>query len=210
MAGPARTLRGKWVWLLLAAVVMAADLWTKEVFFTPLTEGRIEWVAGDWFGLTKVWNKGMMWGVLQEHGDAVLQGLRAMRVLAAVVVLGMVLSTPASSRLLLGALGLVLGGALGNIYDGFVFDRVRDFLYFDFDFDPFDPFPVFNLADSAICVGVGLLALGLMLDGKAQKRAEAEGRSAADGDGPGGEPGDAQGRKPGEGSGSVQERVVRL
>jgi signal peptidase II len=167
--GGGRTLRGKWVWILLAAVITAVDLWTKESLFTPLQEHRVEWIAGDWFGLTKVWNKGMMWGVLQDHGDLVLLGLRAMRLAAAAVVLWMILSTPARSRLLLLALGLVLGGAVGNIYDGFAYQAVRDFLLFDFDFAPFDPFPVFNIADSAICVGVGLLAIGLLLDGRHAK-----------------------------------------
>jgi signal peptidase II len=172
--GGGRTLRGKWKWILLAAVITAVDLWTKESLFTPLQEHRIQWVAGDWFGLTKVWNKGMMWGALQDHGELVLLGLRAMRLLAAAVVLLMILSTPATSRLLLMALGLVLGGAVGNIYDGFVFEAVRDFLLFDFDFAPFDPFPVFNVADSSICVGVGLLAIGLMLDGRHAKETEQE------------------------------------
>ena len=173
----ARTLRGKWVWLALAAVMVAADLWTKEVIFTPLEVGRIEWVAEDWFGLTKVWNKGMMWGVLQDHDDLVLTALRGMRVVAALVVFVMILGTPASSKLLLLSLGLVLGGALGNIYDGFAFGMVRDFLYFDFDFAPFDPFPVFNVADSAICVGVGLLAIGLLLDGRDQPSESTDGGS---------------------------------
>ncbi len=173
-AGEGRTLRGKGVWLLLALVVTAADLWTKEALFSPLAEGRVEWVAGEWFGLTKVWNRGMMWGVLQDHDDLVLLGLRMMRVVAAVVVFAMILGTPARSRLLLLALGLVLGGAVGNIYDGFAFGMVRDFLLFDFDFAPFDPFPVFNIADSAICVGVGLLAIGLLRDKPADAAAAAE------------------------------------
>jgi signal peptidase II len=171
---PARTLRGKGLWLLLAALVAGADLWTKEAFFTPLQVGRIDWIAEDWFGLTKVWNKGMMWGVLQDHDDLVLLALRGLRVVAAVVVLIMMLGTPARAKLLLLSLGLVLGGALGNIYDGFAFGMVRDFLYFDFDFAPFDPFPVFNVADSAICVGVGLLAIGLLMDGRRQKPADGD------------------------------------
>ncbi len=172
--GEGRSMRGKWVWLLLAALVIGADLWTKEALFGPQIEGRVDWVAGQWFGLTKVWNKGMMWGVLQDHSDLVHSTLRWLRVVAAGVVLIMILNTPSRSRLLLLALGLVLGGALGNIYDGFAYGKVRDFLLFDFDFAPFDPFPVFNVADSAICVGVVLLALGLLLDGRREQEAQPE------------------------------------
>ena len=160
-----RTLRGKTGWLFLALIILAADLWTKESIFGPLAEREYRWVLGEWFGFTKVWNKGMMWGALQDFSSA----LRVARMLAAVVVFAMILGTPPSARLLQTALSLVLGGALGNIYDGFVFGKVRDFLLVDLDLPGFDPFPVFNVADSAICVGVGLLALGLALDsGKAE------------------------------------------
>ena len=60
------------------------------------------------------------------------------------------------------ALGLVLGGAVGNIYDSLHYGYVRDFLKFDFGFFLFDPFPTFNVADSGICIGVGLLALQMI------------------------------------------------
>jgi signal peptidase II len=62
------------------------------------------------------------------------------------------------------ALGLVLGGAVGNVYDGFAFGAVRDFVLVDLDIPVFDPFPVFNVADSGICVGVALLATGLAFE----------------------------------------------
>jgi len=164
---PVRTLRGKLPWLLLAAVMLAADLWTKEAIFEPLQEHQVDWVLGDWFGFTKVWNTGMMYGALREFSEA----LRWLRVVAALVVFVMILSTPAQSRLLLLALGLVLGGALGNIYDGFQFGAVRDFLLVDLDVRFFDPFPVFNVADSAICVGVALLALGLLREDRSAAQA---------------------------------------
>ena len=98
-----------------------------------------------------------MWGAFQWLAPY----LPWVRVLAALVVLSMIVGTPARSRWLLVALGLVLGGALGNIYDGFAFGKVRDFLMVDLDVRFFDPFPIFNIADSAICVGVGMLALSM-------------------------------------------------
>jgi signal peptidase II len=57
-------------------------------------------------------------------------------------------------------LGLVLGGALGNLYDRLRWGSVTDFL--DFYLGP-NHFPVFNVADSAITVGAGLLILGIWL-----------------------------------------------
>ncbi len=172
MASTRRTLVGKVRWLILAVLVVALDLWSKQAVFAQLAEQQVDWIGGHWLGFTKVWNDGMMWGALQDYSVA----LRWLRVLAALVVLSMILSTPARSRLLLLALGLVLGGALGNIYDGFAHGSVRDFIMVDLDVRFFDPFPVFNVADSAICVGVALLALGLILEDR-----EVEEPSAANG-----------------------------
>lgn len=163
-----KSLADKWPWFVLAAVVLVADLWSKAAIYEPLPEyGRKLWL-GSWLGCTKVQNTGMMWGALQGFGDL----LRWLRLGAALVVVSMMRTTPARSRLLQLALALVLGGALGNIHDGFRFGFVRDFILVDFDIAYFDPFPIFNVADSAICVGVGLLAIGLFFEDRERSRAE--------------------------------------
>ena len=59
---------------------------------------------------------------------------------------------PARERWLSGALGLILGGTIGNLYDRIVFNGVRDFLYFYYI-----EWPVFNVADCCLVVGAGLL-----------------------------------------------------
>jgi len=58
------------------------------------------------------------------------------------------------------AFGLIVGGALGNMYDRWFFTDhlVRDFIYLDF----WPTFPTFNLADSCLCVGVVMLAIFLL------------------------------------------------
>lgn len=162
MPQPPRTLRGKLPWLVLAALILVADLWTKHALYEPLPATGHRMVWAPWFGFTKVQNTGMMWGAFQGTGDL----LRWFRLLAACVVIGMIAGTPARAVLLQSALALVLGGALGNIHDGFRFGHVRDFLMVDLDLRFFDPFPIFNLADSAICVGVGLLAIGMLREGR--------------------------------------------
>jgi signal peptidase II len=153
--------RGKSLALWIALGIAVADLWSKDAVFAAFPHGEPHWVAEHWFGLQPVLNPGIMWGKFPELSDY----LPWFRLVAAVVVLAMVRSTPAAARRMHVALGLVLGGALGNIWDGFSdIGKVRDFLLVDFDIPVFDPFPVFNVADSAICVGVGLLALGLLFD----------------------------------------------
>jgi signal peptidase II len=151
---------GKQLAFVIAAVIIAVDLWSKSAVFARLADGEHVWIAREWFGLTPVRNPGIMWGALPQFKDF----LPWMRVLAAVVVVIMLRGAPRHALRLQIALGLVLGGAIGNIYDGFKVGQVRDFLLVDLGFRPFAPFPVFNIADSAICVGVGLLALGLLLD----------------------------------------------
>ena len=156
------TLRGKGLAFALAAGVTGLDLWSKHAVFASLGfVGEKRWLFGtEWLGFMKVENPGVMWGQLTHWSDY----LPWVRVVAAIIVVGMLRTTPARARLMQVALGLVLGGALGNIYDGFTVGKVRDFLMVDLGFKPFAPFPIFNVADSAICVGVGLLALSMARD----------------------------------------------
>jgi len=169
-----RSMRGKTIVLVLAALILAADLWSKHVAFETQTEHRVSWVVGEWLGLTKTTNVGVMWGGFSNLGPY----LPYLRLVAALIVLIMAWSTPREARLVLWALGLVLGGALGNIYDGLTLGAVRDFIYVDLDFWIFDPFPVFNVADSGICVGVGLLALSMLGGGGATPATEPPGPGA--------------------------------
>jgi signal peptidase II len=131
-------------------------------------------VLGEWLGVTHTLNKGVMWGKFPQLADM----LPYLRTVAALIVTWMALTTPASARRILWALGLVLGGAIGNIYDGFALGAVRDFILVDFDIKYFDPFPIFNVADSAICIGVGLLAIGLIAaDGEGETSGDTEAKS---------------------------------
>jgi signal peptidase II len=143
----------------LALAIAVADLWSKAAVFASLGPRERRALFGtEWLAFMTVMNEGVMWGAFPEWGF-LLPWLRAV---AAVVVIAMLCGTHPRARLTLVALGLVLGGAVGNVYDGFALGAVRDFILVDLDVRFFDPFPVFNVADSAICVGVGLLALGML------------------------------------------------
>jgi signal peptidase II len=152
--------RGRWMAFGLAGGVAALDLWSKAAVFASLGDGQRRWIADHWLALAAVKNPGVMWGALPQ-ASALLPWLRAA---AAVVVIVMLCSTHPRARTTLVALGLVLGGAVGNVFDGFAYGAVRDFILVDLDIRFFDPFPVFNVADSAICIGVALLALGMLLE----------------------------------------------
>ncbi|MFG0320314.1 MAG: signal peptidase II [Planctomycetota bacterium JB042] len=148
--------------VLLATVVTALDLWSKHVVWErlPVEHQRIvvleDGSGGDpTFELVHHRNQGGMWGVGQSWNPWILRIVRLGAVLVIFVILA---QTPASDRWSVGALGFVMGGAVGNIHDSLRYGHVRDFLKFDFDVPVLDPFPTFNVADSAICVGVFLLA----------------------------------------------------
>lgn len=156
-----RPARGRLLAFALALAVAALDLWSKAAVFAAVGPGeRVPLLGTQWLAFTAVENRGVMWGLLPGL-HWLLPWLRAV---AAVVVVTMLLGTPPRSRMTLVALGLVLGGAVGNVYDGFAFGAVRDFVLVDLDIPVFDPFPVFNVADSGICVGVALLATGLAFE----------------------------------------------
>lgn len=105
-------------------------------------------------------NHGALFGFLREHKTAA-NGLFAMiSLLAAVaIIVWSCQKTTASDRWLCMALGLILGGTLGNFFDRLMFNGVRDFLHWNVWFD----WPVFNVADCCLVVGASLLLLQAFL-----------------------------------------------
>jgi signal peptidase II len=143
--------------LLVAVVVVIADQASKLVMLANL-EGPVE--VTPFFNLVRVWNTGVSFGLFGSAGPGapwVLSGLA----LAVVVGLGVWLFRT-DAKLVAAGLGLVIGGALGNVIDRVRFGAVFDFL----DFHAFGVhWPAFNLADAAIVVGAALLLVdGLLLE----------------------------------------------
>lgn len=104
------------------------------------------------FNLTLSWNKGVTFGLLNDHGEwmpYVLVGI-------ALIIMGLLLGWLRRARTLYAALGLgmIMGGAIGNVIDRLRYGSVVDFL--DFHIGGYHWY-TFNLADSAIVLGVGLL-----------------------------------------------------
>ena len=139
----------------LALAVVVLDQVTKAVIIAKIPLYQTIAVIKGFFDLTHLKNTGAAFGVLAAAGSA-----RPFVVtLLAVVVFGCVftwsLRTSAEHRLLQTALALVMGGAVGNLIDRVRFQAVTDFLRFYVDRWEW---PSFNVADSAISVGVVLLA----------------------------------------------------
>ena len=143
--------------LAVAAGVAIADQlvkwWAVETLMA--TPSGIE--VTPFFNLVMVWNRGVSFGMF--GGGALPPWLLASFAAAVAIALGIWLMRVEGRWLVLG-LGLIIGGAVGNIVDRLRFGAVADFL--DFHIATYH-WPAFNLADAAITVGVALLLIDALL-----------------------------------------------
>ena len=139
----------KGVAIILAVLVadQLSKLWIAGLF----AEGRRVIEITSFFNIVEVWNPGVSFGMGAALGPWVLTGLAVVISVALFIWL-----LRAETGLLQIALSLLIGGAVGNVIDRVRFGAVYDFL----DFHAFGyHWPAFNLADTAIFIGVALLLL---------------------------------------------------
>ena len=119
----------------------------------------------NFFHITYAKNTGMAWSLLS--------GQQFFLSLIAAVVIGVLLwylLTQKADRITRFAVALMIGGAAGNLIDRLMLNYVRDFLdFYIFGYD----FPIFNVADMALCIGVGLILLAAYVEDKKEKTNEA-------------------------------------
>lgn len=148
----------KYLWdyvllFLIAGTVIGLDQWTKELIRIKL-DFTETWSPWSWlmpYARIVNWkNTGAAFGMLQNYGDI-------FSILAILVALAILYYFPQVSRqdwILRLAMGLQLGGAVGNLFDRIIQGYVTDFI-------SLGSFPVFNVADASISVGVAILILGM-------------------------------------------------
>jgi signal peptidase II len=144
---------------LIAAAVFALDQLTKALVRNNLQLGE-SWPSDDWLvRITHVTNSGAAFGILQGQG--------LFLTVTAVIAIGVIVfyyATPALDHGLLRlALGLQLGGAVGNLVDRVRFGEVTDFFHFPH-------YPAFNIADSSIVIGMVILVGFLILNERSGER----------------------------------------
>jgi len=140
-------------WLVFSAVLVVLDLWTKQIATESLTLYQpIELTS--WLNLTLAHNYGAAFSFLSDAGGWQRWLFTGLAAVVTVFLVIWLLRLPAKDRLTRAALSLVIGGAAGNLIDrimnGYVVDFI-DVFYRD------SHWPAFNLADSAITLGVILL-----------------------------------------------------
>jgi signal peptidase II len=142
-------------------LIIILDQWTKLLVLAHFEYGESVSMIQDFFSLTYVRNTGAAFGFLATANPAFRVPFFLAIPIIAMVVLGFLYrDLPKDSRWRSLALGLVTGGAVGNLIDRVRLGYVVDFL--DFHYKNVYYFPAFNIADSAICVGVAILLLSTM------------------------------------------------
>jgi signal peptidase II len=139
-------------WLVVSAVVIALDQWSKSAIVASLQEGALMRLTS-WFDLVLAYNRGAAFSLL-NHGGALPRVLFSMVAVVASVALVWLIRSQRGQRLAQLGGALVLGGALGNLVDRVRLGAVVDFIQWHLGSAYW---PAFNVADSAITVGAVIL-----------------------------------------------------
>ena len=150
--------KSKLIGLVVIILLIALDLITKHLAETNIGLYQQVSVIPNFFWLTNVRNTGAAWSLFDGK-----VGLLSVVSFVASVILAFVYLKDKQSKLANTALVLMIAGTIGNFYDRLVLNYVRDFLSFNlFGY----MFPVFNIADSLLVIGVVLLIVEVFLDEK--------------------------------------------
>lgn len=148
-----------WPYLLLALVVIVLDQISKYAIIGRFAYAERLPVIDGFFDLTLLYNPGAAFSFLAGHSGWQRWFFAGIAVVASVVLISL-LRSQRGQPMFSTALGLILGGAIGNLIDRLVLGHVTDFLLF---YQGSWAFPAFNLADCAITLGAALLILSEVL-----------------------------------------------
>lgn len=139
---------------IISVIVLFIDHFTKSIITAFLNVGESIAVIKNFFSITYIQNYGAAWGIFSDNSFVIIIAT----LISALVIYKFMYSFKSNKRNNL-AFGLVIGGLLGNLIDRTLFGYVRDF--FDFNIFGYN-YPVFNISDIAIVVGVILLIVAII------------------------------------------------
>lgn len=155
--------------LMIAAAVVGVDQLTKLWIMTHFALHQQQTIIPGFFDLVYVTNTGAAFGILAGSKTWLRQAFFvSVSIIALIVIVFAYGHVKRQGKIFVYALGLIAGGAVGNLIDRLRFGSVVDFL--DFYIGSYH-WPAFNAADSAITVGVGLFLLGTFLQHLGQSTA---------------------------------------
>jgi len=162
LAAASATGSGWWRWLGLSLAIIVADQATKAAILTAFSPGEQRAITS-FFSLVLAFNPGAAFSFLAGADGWQRWIFTLIAIIAACVIVWLL--KRGGSVLFCCGLALILGGAMGNLCDRLTIGKVIDFLLFHY---AGWAYPAFNVADSAITVGAGLL----IFDSFRQRRAE--------------------------------------
>lgn len=143
-------------WLGISGIVFVLDQFTKYLITTNFADYESKTIL-PFFNLVLTYNKGAAFSFLHSASGWQREFFIAITIIITAALLWMMKSNK-QNRLLLTALSLVIGGAVGNLYDRVMHGQVTDFIQIHaMGLWNLPPWPAFNIADSAICIGAALL-----------------------------------------------------
>ena len=145
------------VYLLLSAVIVGIDQWVKIWTVSTFELGESQSVISNIFSLTYIRNTGAAWSLLEGK----MWFFTIITVIAVIAVLYFLIKNLHESKWFTIGLSLVLAGALGNFID-----RVRLGYVVDMFQTDFINFPIFNVADMSLVIGVACIFIYIILDEK--------------------------------------------
>ncbi len=148
-------------WLWLSIVVLLLDQASKWSVLSALEPYEVVALIPN-VNLTLMFNTGAAFSILAEAGGWQRWLFTAFALAVTVVLVAWLLRLKAQEHWLAAGLALIVGGAVGNLIDRVLHGHVVDFLQVYLPFVPlalFNPWPAFNVADSAISIGVALLLI---------------------------------------------------
>jgi len=142
-------------WLWLAVLTIILDFATKQMAESFLNYGQPVYVLPV-FDLTLLYNRGAAFSFLASESGWQRWFFTAIAISVSGVLCVWLMKLKANEKWLAAALSLVIGGALGNLYDRLAYGHVVDFIHVHWG-DSY--FPAFNIADSAISIGAAMLLI---------------------------------------------------
>lgn len=157
-----------WIWL--AGLVLGLDLLTKQIAESVLQYGQPVYVLPV-LDFTLLYNKGAAFSFLANESGWQRWFFTAIAIGVSIMLISWLKKLPRDQSWLPIALSLILGGALGNLFDRLVYGHVVDFISVHWNGAYF---PAFNIADSAITIGAIMMALDVVREIREEQRNKSE------------------------------------
>jgi len=165
-------------WWILIVVTIAGfiiDWWTKYLAAKYLSQSQPCRIVGEYLELVLVYNRAAIFGIDPRHlipSFPVNLFFAIFTAFASVILVVYYRYLKKTDILMHWALAVILPGALGNLFDRILYPGrgVVDFIKADLKIWPFNPWPVFNMADAWVTIGIGLMILSFILEERRRKK----------------------------------------